>query len=51
MKGKKESTKKKGQHAVKAAHKPDQGELSEKDMQKVVGGSPRDPHSGLPTGQ
>ena len=47
MAGKKESAKKKGQHAVKATHKPEQGELSEKDLQKVAGGhsivSPRDP--------
>lgn len=52
MKGKKETAKKKGQHAIKATPKRDQGELSEKDMQKVAGGiiTPRDPQSGLPTG-
>jgi bacteriocin-like protein len=52
MKGKKESAKKKNGNAVKATQKPGQGELSEKDMQKVTGGiiSPRDPQSGLSTG-
>ena len=52
MKGKKESTKKKIREVVKVTCKPDQGELSEKDMQKVTGGiiTPRDPQSGLPTG-
>lgn len=44
---------KKVQHAKKPAPKPGQGALSEKELDKVAGGitSPRDPQSGLPTGQ
>ena len=52
MPGKKEKAQKKRQHSAKATRKPDQGYLSERDLEKVAGGiiSPRDPQSGLPTG-
>jgi len=50
MPEKKKPLKKKAQHVAKATRKPSQGELSEKDLDKVTGGhsiiSPRDPQSG-----
>lgn len=53
MPGKKDKTHKPSQHAIKATRKPSQGEISDKDLDKVAGGiiSPRDPQSGLPTGK
>jgi len=53
MPGKKEKVQKKGRQTTKATRKSDQGELSEKNLEKVAGGinSPRDSQSGLPTGQ
>jgi bacteriocin-like protein len=52
MPGKKRKVQKKVRQALKPTRKPSQGELSEKDLEKVTGGiiSPRDPQSGLPTG-
>jgi len=53
MAGKKTKTQKMGQHDAKPTPKPSQGELPDKELDKVTGGviSPRDPQSGLPTGQ
>jgi hypothetical protein len=51
MAGKNTKAQKKGKHAAKPASKSSHGELAEKELDKVTGGSPRDPQSGLPTGQ
>ncbi len=36
---------------AQVASEPGQGGVPEKELEKVVGGSPRDPRNGLPTGK